>query len=205
MNANAMNKEREPDTRSARERLLETAGSLFYEQGYRATGINQVIDEADVAKATFYNHFDSKEALAAAYVSRKHDEWMDGLENFLRGERRPEDRVRVVFEFLATWARETGFRGCAFLNLAAEFPDPRSRVREKIARHKTELREKLSSLARESAPSDADESEVQNRADELYLLVEGALVESQVHEGTWPIESARRAAVRAVVGPSDSR
>lgn len=62
-------------TLDSRTRILNAAARLFYEQGYHITGINQVITEADVAKASFYHHLASKEDLCIAYLNQRHQDW----------------------------------------------------------------------------------------------------------------------------------
>ena len=78
---------------TVKEHILQTATRLFHEQGYNLTGINQIIDEADVAKASLYYHFPSKEDLCVAYLQRKNSLWLSGLELFLKGSKDPKQRI----------------------------------------------------------------------------------------------------------------
>ena len=85
----------------ARSRIIEAADRLFYTQGYSSTGINQIIEEAGVAKASLYAHFPSKEALAVAYLERRHRAWFDELRGVVersatsRRKRRDRRRTRL--------------------------------------------------------------------------------------------------------------
>lgn len=190
----------------ARDRLLETASRLFYEQGYRATGVNQIVQEAGVAKASFYHHFPSKEELAVAWLEARHDAWMSAFRSAVEAEDEPEARLDAVFEFLRGWAREPGYRGCAFLNMTSEFPDGKTAVRARVRQHKTSLRRYLARLEAELSGEPTDEADqpgsgsgdrtAGGEGDGLYLLVEAAMVESQSFESTWPIEKAHEAARR---------
>jgi AcrR family transcriptional regulator len=116
----------------ARRRVLDAASSLFYAEGIHAVGIDRVIAEAGVAKATFYHHFPSKDALVCAYL--------EGEDARVRRAMIPSGDMResvlAVFDALGEFTCGPGFRGCAFINAAAEYPDPRHPVRRVIAAHR---------------------------------------------------------------------
>ena len=105
---------------SARDRLLDAADDLFYEEGIHSVGIDRVIERAGVAKATLYSTFGSKDELVRAYLERRHELWrarmLSGLERFDT----PRERLLGVFDVLAETAAAPGFRGCAFVNASAE-------------------------------------------------------------------------------------
>ncbi len=101
-------------------RILETASRLFYEQGYNATGINQIIAEAEVAKASFYHHFHSKEELCVAYLRKRHQDWFSWLWREIEQHESAQERLLSLFTFLEQWLPNCNFRGCAFLNIASE-------------------------------------------------------------------------------------
>ena len=125
-------------TSEARDRLLRTASSLFYADGLRGVGVDRVISEAAVTRATFYRHFPGKEALVVAYL--------EGVDRSVReraGEV-PDDATAGAWllRLSAGFGDQlcgVGFRGCAFINAAAEYPDPASPVREAVRAHRTWL------------------------------------------------------------------
>lgn len=84
----------------ARSRIIDTSLHLFYEQGYQATRINQIISESRVAKATFYHHFSSKEHLCVAYLQARHIIWMEWLTRSVESHESVESRILGVFGFL---------------------------------------------------------------------------------------------------------
>jgi len=88
----------------ARERILATARDLFYRNGYRATGINEIIRKSGVAKATFYAHFPSKESLAYAYVESMNLEENRALEESLERYPGPYEKLIGLVEFLIPWS-----------------------------------------------------------------------------------------------------
>lgn len=111
--------------RPARERVLAAAARRFYADGIAATGIDAVISEAGVAKASLYNNFGSKEALVAAYITARHEEWLHLYRSRAEQATTPRERVLAVFDAYldhAAFEYERGFRGCGLLNAAAELP-----------------------------------------------------------------------------------
>lgn len=123
-------------TSPARERLLRTASALFYAEGVRAVGVDRVVAEAAVTRATFYRHFPGKEALVVAHL-----EAVDAAVRAEAGDV-PADPAAArswLRGFTATVADQVcraGFRGCAFINAAAEYPDAGSPVRAAVREHR---------------------------------------------------------------------
>lgn len=178
----------------AHAQLLDAADALFYSQGLSATGINQIISTAGVAKATFYAHFASKLELAIAYLGHRHEAWFSMLHAHVAKSRSARARALAPFKFLEVWLVDVDFRGCAFLNIQGEHPLP-PRLAKQVLTHKEELREFFVDSLTELVP---DAKERRFMADHLLLLFEGALVEAQVHHDVWPIRTAARAAERLV-------
>lgn len=124
---------------SPQERLLDVAGRLFYAEGIHAVGIDRVIAEASVAKATLYAHFQGKADLVAAYLERESLAWVDEAERRIEGQAPGADALGALFEMLYERSRAVGYRGCPFVNAAAEFPGP-GPVVEQIAGHRARQR-----------------------------------------------------------------
>ncbi|MFA7346594.1 MAG: TetR/AcrR family transcriptional regulator [Desulfurivibrionaceae bacterium] len=185
------------DSSTARERIIETALNLFYRQGYLATGINQVIAESQVAKATFYAQFPSKEELCIVYLQARHLRWMEWLR--MSVESHPAGRARLlgVFSFLQKWMEESDYRGCAFLNIATEVPVCDSRIRAEVIKHKNALQQYLKAIiddiVAEQAGTDLDPDKL---AGMVYVLVEGAIVASQNYHASWPIDAGQEAVAK---------
>jgi AcrR family transcriptional regulator len=114
----------------ARRRLLDTATRLFYTEGIHAVGIDRIIAEAGVAKATFYNHFPSKDDLVLAYIVEQDRLGREAVAALPRQE--PRQAIAAIMERISTAVSKGGWRGCPFLNAAAEYPDPLSPVRQAI-------------------------------------------------------------------------
>lgn len=122
---------------AARDRLLRTASELFYAEGVRGVGVERVVAEASVTRATFYRHFAGKEALVVAYI-----EATDAALRARAGEppaAPPESAgawLAAVTDVVGDTLCVPGFRGCAFINAAAEYPDRSSPVRRAVDAHR---------------------------------------------------------------------
>jgi len=119
-----------PEAGTARRRLLDTATRLFYAEGIRAVGIDRIIAEAGVAKATFYNHFPSKDDLVLAYIEQQDRAGRDAVSAL--PEQPPRAMIAAIMGRISEAVVAGGWRGCPFLNAAAEYPDPASPVRQAI-------------------------------------------------------------------------
>jgi AcrR family transcriptional regulator len=168
---------------SLRTTILRTASHLFYKQGYSNTGINQIIQEAGIAKSTLYQQFRSKEELLLEYLDETGAMTIEALRRAAAGEADPKKKLPAIFDHLAGLAAQEGYYGCHFLNIVYEMPGDEVRVRAGIKRQKDAVRalfrEVLTPLGR------------QELADEIYTLFEGALVGQKIHQDVWPIEAAK--------------
>jgi AcrR family transcriptional regulator len=108
---------------SARRRLLDAAGDLFYAEGVQSVGIDRIIEQAGVAKASLYNTFGSKEVLVRAYLDEQHAGTVGRLSAALASTGVPREQVLAVVAAQADFISEPGFRGCAFVAAASEAPD----------------------------------------------------------------------------------
>jgi AcrR family transcriptional regulator len=154
-----------------RERLLAAASRLFYREGINGVGVDRILGEAGVTRATMYRHFAGKEALVAAYLESE-DATLRGY--FADAEAEggtPAELLGRVIDTIALDITSYHTRGCPFINAAAEFPDADSAVRRIVAAHRTWFREALAELARAAGLPDPEAS-----AAALVLLRDAALV-----------------------------
>jgi AcrR family transcriptional regulator len=175
---------------SARDRLLSTAGVLFYKDGYRGVGIDRVIAESGVAKATFYKHFPSKDDLIVAWIERagafgaRHEAASAGAGG---------PPLLAVFDAYLDLAERAECLGCAFQGTAAEFPDPGHPAHAASLIVKRGVIDRLEALAqRQSAP------EPRKTAEMLYLLLEGVWASVRMFRAEAPIKHAREAARKLI-------
>ena len=105
-----------------RERLLDAADRLFYQEGIRAVGIDRVLAEADAAKASLYQHFGCKDQLVASYLERKTVDARAQIEAYL-ADTPPSQRALKFFDWVVAWAESEDFRGCPLQHTVTELTD----------------------------------------------------------------------------------
>tara|TARA_R110000850_G_scaffold42454_39_gene109013 strand:- start:255 stop:839 length:585 start_codon:yes stop_codon:yes gene_type:complete len=190
-----------PSTTTKRDELIDVASSLFYKQGFGATGVKQIIDTAGIAKGTFYSHFKSKEEVGVAWLKKRHQVWNAWISEEVDKATTPRRKVIALFDFLEKWMVESDFRGCAFLNTLAEIPDPENPMRHEISSHKSGLRASVQELAADHF-SEKPSAFAKQKGSIIFLLFEGALVEAQNFRDTWPIIEARKEVTQMISAES---
>jgi len=163
----------QPRTRSGpatRERILQAANELFYAEGIRGTSADRIIAQVGITKVTFYRHFPTKSDLVVAYLQQQaasERAWFSSM-------RRIDDPAGSLHEIAAGIGAAScspGFRGCAFINAAAEFSDPEDPVRAVVATHRRWMLDEFADIAAELGAADPEAT-----ARQLMILRDGAMV-----------------------------
>jgi AcrR family transcriptional regulator len=186
---------------NARDRILATAAELFYRNGYRATGINEVIGKASVAKATFYAHFPTKDALCLAYLKERNSEEAQEILAFVAKQKTPLDKFYGVMDSIEGWAKRTEYRGCQFINIVPEVPDQNSAIRAQGHLHYDWARELVFKLTTELIDSNKNKFGQLDAKEitEAYMThLAGAIALAGVYNEVWPIKSGIKAVRRLV-------
>ena len=153
-----------------RERLLRVASGLFYTKGIRAVGVEEVLAEAGVTRATLYRHFKGKDDLVATYL-RATDQLIRGqIDDARREAQSPEDEIRAIARLIGEQITSPGFRGCAFLNAAAEYPDAQSPAHQAVLEQRAWLLETMIDLY-----TRCDATEPEAAAQHFVMLRDGAM------------------------------
>ena len=182
--------------RSTADHILDVAGTLFYQRGFAATGVDLVVRESGVAKMTLYRHFPSKDDLIAAWLERVDTQFWQSFEAWAGAETRPaRDRLLGVFAGLEKLVGSSRCLGCPFLLAASEFPEPGTRAHIVARRHKSRLRERLRAMAAQAGALDADAL-----GDQLLLLMDGAFMAARLFGVDDPPSRHVAAAAVALVG-----
>jgi AcrR family transcriptional regulator len=156
---------------TARHRVLATASALFYAEGVHAVGIDRIIAEAGVAKATFYHHFPAKDGLVRAYLDAEYQRQRIALEEVRQAAPGPRQALLGIFELLGENAMNPRFRGCPFTNAAAEYPDASHPVRQTIADYRRWNRKLFRDLLAEAGHPTPDST-----ATMLMMLRDGIVI-----------------------------
>lgn len=171
----------------ARQRILDSAYELFSHHGVRAVGVDELIANADVAKATFYRHFPSKEDLVLAFMERREQLWTKGwveAEARLRGST-PKEHLLAIFDLFDEWFQRDDFEGCSFVNVLLEFGGRDGhRLADASAVHLENIRSVVRTLAEEANLSDPS-----GFALSWHILMKGSIVQA----GEGDRDAAKRA------------
>ncbi|QXP61749.1 TetR/AcrR family transcriptional regulator [Olleya sp. HaHaR_3_96] len=171
-------------------RIIETASLLFYKNGYNLTGINEIISEAGIAKATLYNHFKSKEDICLAYLQFKNINFLQDLEDFASTKTKGKAQILAIFDFLNQFFMNKDFNGCWCIKTVAEIPKDNERIRTEIQSQKNEFIQLITSLITNNlAP--LNKTQTESLARQIYLLYESAVGESHLHQADWPIKESK--------------
>ncbi|EPF6301083.1 TetR/AcrR family transcriptional regulator [Acinetobacter baumannii] len=179
--------------RTARQKILDAAATLFYNDGITATGINTVTAKADVAKMSLYNNFSSKGELVDAYIAARHQEWLDLYQKRLEKTKTAKEAILAVFDAYqdhAEFAYEKGFRGCGLLNAAAEF-SANSSGRNAVRQHKEQVE---AIVAKHLNRLLKDSQRVSYIASQLSFLLEGSMARAGLEGSSRQLQLARQMA-----------
>lgn len=163
-------------TSRKREKIIETALTLFCRDGFHATGIDRIVQESGVAKMTLYNHFKCKEELILTVLRRKDELWRNWFRQEVEGRSQdPKTRILTIFDCLHESIQETEFNGCLFSLASQEYPEEDNPIRAAAAEHKRLVKVYIVSIleslkVREPAAI----------ACKISIVIEGVLSEAQV-------------------------
>ncbi|PSK82242.1 TetR family transcriptional regulator [Murinocardiopsis flavida] len=178
----------------ARERLIQSAERLFYADGIRAVGLERLLADSGVGRASFYRHFSGKEDLVVTVLGayeRAYRGWLAERTDAWGG------TPLAAFDAIIEHAETADFRGCAFINAVAEAAEPAAEIRRMASDHKDAVAAYLRGLlARSGYPDDPD------LARQLLLLMDGATV-TELHErSSRPARQAKEMAEALLAGAS---
>ena len=182
------------DPGATRRRVLKTAAQLFYERGTHPVGVNEIADAAGVSKLSLYRHFGSKEGLIRAFLQEHSDATIKGMEEIAaREELAPDERILALFDGLATLFQRRHYRGCALMNTAAEWRGSDSEAGDLARVHIERIRGVFLKLCDEAAFAQPGAL-----ADQLVLLIEGAISLRMTRSAEHPAADARAAAAALI-------
>jgi AcrR family transcriptional regulator len=164
---------------TARRKLLDTAGALFYREGIGATGVDRISAEAGVSKRSLYQYFAGKDALVAAALA---DHGPAVLERYIPLddiEAPARQKILDVFDALSRWSQAPDFRGCPFVNVAAELANPHHPARAVARDYKLRLERYFALQARVGGAKNPN-----MLAEQLVMLFDGAICQAIKGSGT---------------------
>lgn len=198
--AKAPSRSRRRDRPSPRERLLASATSLFTTEGIRVIGIDRILREADVAKASLYSLFGSKDALVVAYIKQLDQQWRTAWAARAEAANNPTDKLLAFFDLCIEEEPAKGFRGSHFQNAASEYPRPETDCERDIVaavqEHRHWCRSTISSLLAEKNGYPGG-----SQAEQLLLYIDGGLAGAKLSKDLAPLYMARQLAADLLTMP----
>jgi AcrR family transcriptional regulator len=176
-----------------RERLLNAADRLFYQEGVRAVGIDRVLAEADAAKASLYQHFGCKDQLVASYLERRTADARANIEAYL-ADTPPSRRALKFFDWVVEWAESQEFRGCPLHHTVSELTDTAHPARAVAHGQREWFKERFLEWSTAAAVKDANAT-----ASALVVLFDGAIAASEM-DGPQRARDARWLAEKLLAG-----
>lgn len=177
-------------TSPLRERILQTASELFYRQGIRATGVDAIVKAAGTTKMSLYHYFPSKNDLVLAHLEKSAETMRALLQAGIEARATaPKERLLAVFDVFTELLASEGFRGCPFINAAAESADGEDPLTCAAADFYNDFRVSLSELAAAAGARQPD-----TLARQLQILLSGAIIIEQMRRDSGAIAAARQAA-----------
>lgn len=157
-----------------KQHLINTAYRLFNQHGYHATGIDRILEESGVSKATLYKYFRSKEELIIAVLQQRHEQLL-ALTTERIEQSKSKEPVLAIFDVLNEWFNSGSFFGCNFIRASGEYTQVDDIIHDYAARHKESVRQVI-----ESHLNVKDKKGRRALSMQLALLVDGAIVRAQV-------------------------
>lgn len=178
---------------ATRERILDAAAELFYAHGIRAVSADRITALAGITKVTFYRHFPTKDDLIVAYLERRAAWERDAVAQARAAAAQPGDAFRMIAEGIGQESCSPGFRGCPFINAAAEYADADHPVRLVVDAHRHWFKQAIVELLDELDVRDSPRV-----ADQLVMLRDGAMVSGYLSDPEM-VAAALYAAGRAII------
>jgi AcrR family transcriptional regulator len=187
---------------TVRERLLDAAEALVYAGGIHATGVDAIIRQSSTTRKSFYTYFESKDALVAAALARRHERWMNWFADCTRrAGKTPRAQLLGMFDVLHEWFSSPGFHGCAFLNASGEIGAPDDPIRAVAREHKAELLQFAQAVSEQYiARMGGATREAPVLARQWLILIDGAIAVALVSGSPGAARDARAAAERLLDG-----
>jgi len=175
---------------NCRDRILDVASRLFHEQGYNLTGINQIIEEANIARGSLYNHFESKTDLLIAYLWQYQQNLFAEIDAYLRPITDPKKKIPAFFDFRILRQQKQAFRGCPFSKISAEISRDEVEVLEVVAAQKNRMKQVIRTMVEQSGHRKILSDDMLTEL--IFTLQEGAIVTGAIYRSPDAMKNAKK-------------
>jgi AcrR family transcriptional regulator len=174
------------------EALLDAAERLFYDRGIQAVGMDEVRAASGLPLTRIYRLYASKEDLVVAVLRRRDRRWRGNLAAYVEQVPDPRERVLAIFDWLAEWFAEPGFRGCAWINAFGELGPSSEAVLAEVRSHKQGFHDQITTWVHATGLPVTEP---------VFLLAEGAIVTAGISGDPAPAPHARAAVATLLEAP----
>ena len=174
---------------SAKQKIVETALELFYQQGINCVGVDRIIEEAGIAKMTFFKHFPTKKDLILEFLKVRDERYLNWVDTQVKAITTNEAKqLEACLEVMAKWFQLDDFRGCAFINTTVEVGPGDNQEKLICVSHKNSLSQYLTQLATQAGYKNPEAL-----ADLLVIVIDGATIRAQMDSPAHAIPSLKQA------------
>ena len=177
---------------NTKDKIVEAASELFFEQGYQATTIDHVVERSGVSRPTLYTYFKTKEELCIEYLRERRRIDLDLIKETMRKEKTAKGRFLTVARVTGKTLSSTQYRGCRYFNMISEVADCKSPITKEARLYVDGYREMVKEgvLELKASSPKYKNLNVDRIAETYYLIVSGAIMASQEYRERWPIDRA---------------
>ncbi len=176
-------------TEKTRQHILDVASNLFYHRGIRTVGVDTIVEEADIAKMTLYNHFHSKDDLVTAYMKKECEAWEQWLCRIIRlSDKTAEEKILLIFDELEELLSSPDYKGCPTINGFVQIGEQEHPAQKIIGEHMDEVRKLLCHFVDEMGFKNPKDT-----ADSVYMMIYGAKVLSMITHDYSVVPTAKAA------------
>lgn len=178
------------ETNSVRQTIINSASTLFYKNGYNNTKISDILKTADVSESILYSHFKTKEEICIAHLRHRNEEFSKQVMAYTSQAPQGKDRVMAVFHYLELFYKMDDFNGCWSIKVFSEVPMANELIKSEVISQKNGFIDYIEMLLTENINVD-DPNDHKILAQKIYMLLEGAVAQSNLHKKEWPITLAK--------------
>lgn len=176
---------------TVRDKILETAATLFYNQGYVQTGINQIVAEADIAIGSLYKHFKSKNDLLYSYLEQEDIRFFTTVEEKLAQKKAPREKLIAYIDFRIDQQKSGNCTGCHFIKINAEIGRTDDEVQQLVQKHKEKQKNLIKKLVTEIQPS-KNNFDAKQLTEMIFTMIEGGVVAATINGNTRSLEDIKK-------------
>ncbi|GGG19005.1 hypothetical protein GCM10011344_19490 [Dokdonia pacifica] len=179
------------ETNSIRQAIINNASDLFYRNGYNNTEISEIATSSGISEATLFDHFNTKEEICIAHLRHRNEEFSKQVMAYVAQAPKGKERVMAIFHYLELFYQMKDFNGCWSIKVFSEVPMSNTLIKNEVQSQKNGLINYIEMLLSENIIVDNPEEGYKVLAQKIYLLLEGAVAQSNLHKKEWPITLAK--------------